>query len=111
VRIPRSLQDLQVDRESLLLDFSYQRLFQGLELFFRQRRQQLSFRAVVSGAISCDHEGQGGAQVLMTSSQFGSARYYYVRIEDAMNEDWQNPYKLLQSFTWSFAHKACESRP
>ena len=31
----------------------------------RGRRQELSFRAVVSDAMSCDHEGQGHVQVLM----------------------------------------------
>src|ERR1039457_7418757 len=65
VRIPRSVRDLQVERESLFLDFSSQRLFHGLDLLFRQRRQQFSFRAVVSDAVSCDHEGQGIVQVLM----------------------------------------------
>ena len=65
MRIPRLLRDLQVERESLFLDFSCQRLFHGLDLFFGQRRQQLSFRAVVSDAMSCDHEGKGSVQVLM----------------------------------------------
>jgi len=46
VRIPRSLRDLQVERESLLLDFSSQRLFHRLGLLFRQRCQpQLSREA------------------------------------------------------------------
>src|ERR1022692_3022188 len=65
VRIPRLLRDLQVERESLFLDFSSQRLFHGLDLFFGQRRQELSLRAVVSDTMSCDHEGQGSVQVLM----------------------------------------------
>src|ERR1017187_7752938 len=65
VRIPRSVRDLQVERESLFLDFSSQRLFHGLDLFFAQRRQEFSFRAVVSDAVSCDHEGQCLVQVLM----------------------------------------------
>ena len=76
MRIPRSVRDLQVEGESLFLDFSSQRLFHGLDLFLRQRRQQLSFRAVVSDAMSCDHEGQGSVQVLMddhlASSQGGA---------------------------------------
>src|ERR1035437_9366312 len=76
VRIPRSLRDLQVERESLFCDFSSQRLFHGLDLFFCQRRQEFSFRAVVSDAMSCDHEGQGSVQVLMddrlASSQGGA---------------------------------------
>ena len=65
MRIPRSLRDLQVERESLFLDFSSQRLFHGLGLFFAQRRQELTFRAVVSDAMPCNHEGQGSVQVLM----------------------------------------------
>src|ERR1017187_4427931 len=65
VRIPRSVRDLQVERESLFWDFSSQRLFHGLDLFFGERRQELSLRAVVSDAMSCDHEGQGSVQVLM----------------------------------------------
>jgi len=76
VRIPRSLRDLQVERESLFLDFSSQRLFHGLDLFFGQRRQELSFCAVVSDTVSCDHEGQGSVQMLMddhfTPSQCGA---------------------------------------
>ena len=75
MRIPRSMRDLQVERESLFLDFSSQRLFHGLDLFFGQRRQELSLRAVVSDTMSCDHEGQGSVQVLMddrlASSQGG----------------------------------------
>ena len=46
-------------------DFSSQLLFHGLDLFFAQRRQELSFRSVVSDAMSCDHEGQGHVQVPM----------------------------------------------
>ena len=65
MRIPRIVRDLQVERESLFLDFSSQRLFHGLDLFFAQRRQQLSFRAVVSDAMSRDHQGQRHIQVLM----------------------------------------------
>src|ERR1017187_9336448 len=65
VRIPRCMRDLQVERESLFWDFSSQRLFHGLDLFFGERRQELSLRAVVSDAMSCDHEGQGSVQVLM----------------------------------------------
>ena len=76
MRIPRTVRDLQVERESLFLDFSSQRLFHGFDLFFRQWRQQLSFRAVVSDAMSYDHEGQGSVQVLMddrlASSQGGA---------------------------------------
>ena len=76
MRIPRGVRDLQVERESLLCDFSSQRLFHGLDLFFGQRRQQLSFRAVVTDAMSCDHECQGLVQVLMDdhlrSSQGGT---------------------------------------
>ena len=62
MRIPRSMRDLQVERER---KFSSQRLFHGLDLFFAQRRQELSFRAVVSDAMSSDHEGQCLVQVLM----------------------------------------------
>ena len=65
MRIPRRVRDLQVGRESLFCDFSSQRLFHGLDLFFGQRRQQLSFRAVVSDAMPSDHEGQRHVQVLM----------------------------------------------
>src|ERR1017187_2317689 len=65
VRIPRCMRDLQVERESLVWDFSPQRLFHGLDLFFGERRQELSLRAVVSDAMPCDHEGQGSVQVLM----------------------------------------------
>ena len=38
MQIPRIVRDLQVERESLFLDFSSQRLFYGLDLFFAQRR-------------------------------------------------------------------------
>ena len=76
MRIPRIVRDLQVERESLFLDFSSQRLFHRLDLFFGQRRQELSFRAVVSDTVSCDHEGQGSVQMLMddhlTPSQCGA---------------------------------------
>ena len=65
MRIPRIERDLQVEGESLFLDFSSQRLFHGPDLFFAQRRQQLSFRAVVSDAMSRDYEGQRHVQVLM----------------------------------------------
>ena len=65
MRIPRSLRDLQAWRESRLFDFSFQRLFHGLDLLLRQRRQELSFCAVVSDAMSCDHESQGGVLMLM----------------------------------------------
>src|ERR1700733_7916616 len=76
VRIPRSVRDLQVGRESLFLDFSSQRLFHGLDLFFGQWRQQFSLRAVMTDAMSCDHECQCLVQVLMddhlASSQGGT---------------------------------------
>jgi hypothetical protein len=62
VRIPRSVRDLQVERER---NFSSQRLFHGLDLFFTQRRQKLSFRAVMSDAMHRDHERQRHVQVLM----------------------------------------------
>ena len=65
MRIARSSRDLQVGWESLLFDFSTTRLFHGLDLVFAQRRKELSFRAVVSDAMSCNHEGQGGIQMLM----------------------------------------------
>ena len=65
MRIPRSLRDLQVWRESLLLDFSSKRLFHRLDLFLGERRQERSLRAVVSDSMSCDHEGQGSIQMLM----------------------------------------------
>jgi hypothetical protein len=48
---------LQVERESLFCDFSSQRLFHGLDLLFRQRRQQLSCRAV---ARRSENELAGG---------------------------------------------------
>ena len=60
-----SMRDLQVERESLFLDFSSQRLFHGLDLFLAQRRQELSFRAVVSDAMPSDHEGQRHVQMLV----------------------------------------------
>ncbi len=76
MQIPRSLRDLQVERESLFWDFSSQRLFHLLDLLFGQRRQQFSFRAVISDAMSCDHEGQGSVHVLvddhLASSQGGT---------------------------------------
>src|ERR1017187_9886734 len=65
VRIPRCMRDLQVERESLFWDFSSQRLFHGLDLFLGERRQELSLRAVVSDAVSCDGEGECLVQVLM----------------------------------------------
>ena len=65
MRIPRSVRDLQVGRESPLLDFSSQRLFHGLDLLFTQRREEFSFHAVVSDVMPCDHDGQGQVQVLM----------------------------------------------
>ena len=73
MRIPRSLRDLQVERESRFFDFSFQRLFHGLDLFFGQRRQKLSLRAVVSDAMSSDHEGQGSVQMLM-DNRFASSQ-------------------------------------
>ena len=76
MRIPRSVRDLQVERESLFWDFSSQRLFHGLDLFFCQWHQQFSFRAVMSDRMSCNHEGQCLVQVLMddhlASSQGGA---------------------------------------
>ncbi len=65
MRIPRSVRDLQGERESVFLDFSSQRLFHRLDLFFGQRRQELSLRTVVSDAMSCDHECQSSVQMLM----------------------------------------------
>ena len=65
MRIPRSVQDLQVERESLFWDFSSQRLFHGLDLFLGQWCQQFSFCAVVSDAMSCDGECECLVQVLM----------------------------------------------
>ena len=62
MRISRSVRDLQVERER---NFSSQRLFHGLDLFFAQRRQELSFRAVVPDPMPRDHEGQRQVQVLM----------------------------------------------
>ena len=62
MRIPRIVRDLQVERER---NFFSQRLFHGLDLLFAQGRQELSFRTVVSDAMSCDHNGQGHVQVLM----------------------------------------------
>ena len=76
MRIPRSLRDLQVERESLFLDFSSQRLFHRLDLLFGQRRQQFSFRAVVPDAMSCNHQRQGSVHVFvddhLASSQGGT---------------------------------------
>ena len=65
MRIPRSSRDLQVERESQFSDSSSQRLFHGPDLFFGQRRQQLSICAVVSDTMSYDHEGQGSVHVLV----------------------------------------------
>jgi hypothetical protein len=48
-----------------LMGVASQRLFHGLDLLFRERRQQLSFRTVVSDPMSCDREGQRLVQVLM----------------------------------------------
>jgi hypothetical protein len=59
------VRDLQVEGESLFLDFSSKRLFHGLDLFLGERRQELSLRAVVSDAVSCDGEGECLVQVLM----------------------------------------------
>ena len=58
MRIPRSVRDLQVRWESLLLDFSTSRLFHGLGLLFGERRQELSLRAVVSDTVSSNGEGK-----------------------------------------------------
>ena len=73
MRIPRIVRDLQVERER---NFSSQRLFHGLDLFLAERRQELSFRAVMSDAMSGNHQGQGCVQVLMddhlASSQCGA---------------------------------------
>jgi len=41
------------------------RLFHGLDLLFRQRRQQLSLCAVVSDAMSCDSQRQCLVRMLM----------------------------------------------
>src|ERR1017187_7286080 len=73
VRIPRSLRDLQVERKSLFCDFPSQRLFHGLDLVFGERRQEFSLRAVLSDAMSCDHEGQGSVQMLM-DNHFASSQ-------------------------------------
>ena len=58
------------------MDFSSQRLFHGLDLFFGQRRQQFSFRAVVADAMSCNHQRQGSVHVFvddhLASSQGGT---------------------------------------
>jgi hypothetical protein len=43
MRIPRSVRDLQVVRESLFCDVSSQRLFHGLDLFFGQRRSSFLY--------------------------------------------------------------------
>jgi len=54
----------------------WERLFHGLDLFFGPRRQESSFCAVLSDAMSRDHEGQCSVQVLMddrfASSQGGA---------------------------------------
>src|ERR1017187_3386026 len=97
VRIPRSVRDLQVEGESLFLDFSSQRLFHGLDLFLRQRRQQLSFRAVVSDAMSCDHEGQGSVQVLMDdhlASSQGGAPFGALNRSEEHTSELQSPMYL-----------------
>ena len=57
MRIPCCLRDLQVERESLFCDFSSQRLYHGLNLFFGNGVNS-SLRTVVSDPMSCDHEGQ-----------------------------------------------------
>ena len=61
MQIPR-VRDLHVERER---NFSSQLLFHRLDLFLAQRRQEFSFRAVVSDAMSRDHDGQCLVQVLM----------------------------------------------
>ena len=71
MRIPRSVRDLQVERKSLFCDFSSQRLFHGLDLLFGQRRQELSFRAVMSDTVSCDGESKCLVQVLMDEAMVG----------------------------------------
>ena len=82
MRIPRVVRDLQVERER---NFSSQRFFHGLDLFFAQWRYQLSFRAVVSDAMSRDHECQRHVQVLMddglTSGQ-GMAPVSFLELHD-----------------------------
>ena len=59
---PRIVRDLQVEGER---NFSSQRLFHGLDLFFAQRRQELPLCAVVPDAMPRDHEGQCHIQMLM----------------------------------------------
>lgn len=58
VQIRCSLRDLQVARGVLFSDLSLQRPFHGLDLFFGQWRQQLSFHAValMSDTVCCDGE-------------------------------------------------------
>ena len=85
MRIPRSVRDLQVERESLFLDFSSQRLFHRLDLLFSQRRQQLSFCAVMSDTVSSDHKGQGRVEVLMDdhlASSEGGAPFGALELHD-----------------------------
>ncbi len=79
MRIPRIMRDLRVERESLFCDFSSQRLFRGLDLFLAQRRQQFPFRAVVSDAMSRDHQGQCRVQVLMDDCLASGQRVAPVR--------------------------------
>ena len=85
MRIPRSVRDLQVERESLFLDFSSQRLFHRLDLLFSQRRQQLSFCAVMSDTVCSDHKGQGSVEVLMDdhlASSEGGAPFGALELHD-----------------------------
>ena len=65
MRIPRCVRDLQVGWESRLFDFSTPHLFHGLDLLFRQRRQEFSLRAVMSDTVSSDGESKCLVQVLM----------------------------------------------
>ncbi len=85
VRIPRCLRDLQAGWESRVFDFSTPRLCHGLDLFFCRRRQQLSFRAVLSDAVSCDGEGQCLIQVLVDddlASGHGGAPFGTLNLHD-----------------------------
>ncbi len=95
MRIPRSVRDLQVERESLFWDFSSQRLFHGLDLFFGQRRQQLSFRAVMSDAMPRDHEGQCLVQVLMEDHLASSQRGSFLNLKASSVEKPKNYRGLL----------------
>ena len=71
--------------ESRLFDLSNTGLFHGLELFFAERRQELSLRVVVSDTVSSDGEGKCCVQVLMDdhlASGHGGAPFGWLDLQD-----------------------------